>query len=326
MFSYIIIALTISTVNAQTLKSAAGSRYFGAAIAQAHLQNASDPKFAQFGMQQFSGATPENEMKWESTEPTQGTFTFSEADVVVQFAQANDMRLRCHNLVWGQQLAPFVSQLPLDQVQDAMVSHITGVMSHFKGDCFAWDVVNEPFNDDGTFQATPFFNAMGEEYITIALQTARSIDPNAHLYINDFNTEGVNAKSNAMLNLTSGLKAQGLLDGVGFESHFILNEIPSDLQTNMERFTAVGLEVAITELDIRITLPATDEDLQNQATQYAEVVSACVAISDCVGVTTWGITDVYSWVPGTFPGMGAALLFDDTYNEKPAFAATISAL
>jgi len=325
LLSSVILALTIS-VNGQTLKSAAGSRYFGAALGQPHLQNASDPNFATFAMQQFSGATPENEMKWESTEPTQGTFTFDGANVIQQFAASNDMKLRCHNLVWGSQLPAYVSQLAADQVQAAMVEHITGVMTQFKGDCFAWDVVNEPFNDDGTFQATPFFNAMGEDYITIALQTARSIDPNAHLYINDFNTEGENAKSNAMLNLTSSLKSQGLLDGVGFESHFILNEIPTDLQANMERFTAVGLEVAITELDIRITLPATDEDLQNQATQYAEVVGACVAVDGCIGVTTWGITDMYSWVLTTFAGTGSPLLFDDSYNEKPAFAATISAL
>lgn len=70
------------------------------------------------------------------------------------------------------------------------------------------------------------------------------------------------------------------------QSHFILNEVPQDLQTNMERFTSVGLEVAVTELDIRITLPATEEDLQNQATQYAQVVQACVNVKKCVGVVS----------------------------------------
>jgi len=314
-------------IPARTLKQAAGAsgRYFGAALAQPHLQNASDPNFARVAAIQFSGVTPENEMKWESTEPTPGNFTFQDAEVVVKFKKEHDMVLRCHNLVWDSQLSPFVTELPADQVEAAMIEHIKAVAGHFKGDCFAWDVVNEPLNGDGSFVSSPFFNAIGEDYIEIALRTARAADPHAHLYINDFNTEGINAKSDAMLNLTTRLHKMGLLDGVGFESHFILNEIPDDIQANLERFAAVGLQVAITELDIRITLPATQEDLQNQAAQYAQVVQACVNVKKCVGVTTWGITDVYSWIPGTFPGEGAALLFDDSYNTKPAFFSTIKA-
>jgi GH35 family endo-1,4-beta-xylanase len=96
LLSSLLLAFAVGSANGQTLKSVAGSRYFGAALAQSHLQNASDPKFAQFGAQQFSGATPENEMKWQSTEPTQGTFTFSGGDAIVQFAKQNSKLLGSH--------------------------------------------------------------------------------------------------------------------------------------------------------------------------------------------------------------------------------------
>ena len=101
-----------------------------------------------------------------------------------------------------------------------METHITTEVAHYKGECYAWDVVNEPFNSDGSFVSDPFFNAMGSGYIADALRTAHAADPNAKLYLNDFNIEGMNAKSNAMFSLAQSLLAQGVpLNGIGFESH-----------------------------------------------------------------------------------------------------------
>jgi endo-1,4-beta-xylanase len=144
-------------------------------------------------------------------------------------------------------------------------------MTHYRGQIFAWDVVNEAFNDDGTLGESPFLDQLGPSYIQTAFEIARSADPSARLYIvrmhcsqgkntflmgtlqNDFNTEGVNAKSDALLALVTDLKSQNLIDGVGFQSHFIVGEVPQDLQTNLERFVAAGVEVAITELDVRVS-------------------------------------------------------------------------
>ena len=118
-----------------------------------------------------------------------------------------------------------------------MESHITTEATHYKGECYAWDVVNEPFNGDGSFGQDAFFNAMGSGYIADALRTAHAADPNAKLYLNDYNIEGMNAKSNAMFSLAQSLLAQGVpLNGIGFESHFILGQVPSDMQANMQRF------------------------------------------------------------------------------------------
>jgi endo-1,4-beta-xylanase len=116
------------------------------------------------------------------------------------------------------------------------------------------------------------------------------------------------------------------LNGIGFESHFILGQVPSDMEANMQRFANLGLDVAVTELDDRINLPASSANLQQQATEFANVVKDCLGVTRCVGVTQWAVGDADSWVPGTFSGQGAATMFDQNYNPKPAFTAVQNAL
>jgi endo-1,4-beta-xylanase len=308
----------------KTLAQAAGGRYFGSDMTGNLLSQAT---VTQLQSQQFNMVTPGNEMKWDTTEPSNGTFNFGPGDQIVAYAQANSERVRCHNLVWQSQLPSWVSALPASRVQAAMETHITTEATHYKGNCYAWDVVNEPFNSDGSFVSDPFFNAMGSGYIADALRTAHAADPNAKLYLNDYGIEGENAKSNAMFSLAQSLLAQGVpLNGIGFESHFILGQVPSDMQANMQRFASLGLDVAVTELDDRMTLPATSANLTQQATDFSTVVKDCVAVSRCVGVTQWAVGDADSWVPGAFSGQGAATMFDQNYSPKPAFTAVQNAL
>ena len=308
----------------KTLAQADGGRYFGSDMTGNLL---SQSTVTQLQAQQFDMVTPGNEMKWDTTEPSNGSFNFSPGDQIVSYAKSNGEQVRCHNLVWQSQLPSWVSSLPSSQVQSAMETHITTEASHYKGECYAWDVVNEPFNSDGSFVSDPFFNAMGSGYIADALKTAHAADPNAKLYLNDYNIEGENAKSNAMYSLAQSLLAQGVpLNGIGFESHFILGQVPSDMEANMQRFASLGLDVAVTELDDRITLPASTANLQQQATDFANVVKDCLGVSRCVGVTQWAVGDADSWVPGTFSGQGAATMFDQSYNPKPAFTAVQQAL
>lgn len=89
-----------------------------------------------------------------------------------------------------------------------------------------------------------------------------------------------------MMNLVSDLKSRGIpIDGVGLQGHFIVGEVPTTMQTVMEQFVALGVEVAITELDIRMTLPETDALLEQQQTDYKNVISACNAVAGCIGVS-----------------------------------------
>ncbi|WP_333769887.1 endo-1,4-beta-xylanase [Streptomyces sp. IBSBF 2435] len=302
----------------------AQNRYFGTALTTSDLGNSNEMAISNA---QFDMVTPGNEMKWDTTEPGNGQYNFGPGDQIMSYATSHNMRVRGHNLVWHAQLPSWVSNLPSSQVKAAMDAHITTEVNHYKGRVYAWDVVNEPFNGDGSYVNDAFYKAMGSGYFAEALRTAHAADPDAKLYINDYNIEGQNAKSNALYNLAKTLLSQGVpLGGIGFESHFIVGQVPSDLQANMQRFAALGLDVAVTELDDRIQLPTSSSSLQQQATDYSNVTKACLAVSRCVGVSQWGVDDANSWIPGTFPGYGAATMYDSNFQPKPAYNAAVSAL
>nr|BFE61924.1 hypothetical protein GCM10020063_064500 [Dactylosporangium thailandense] len=326
-FTFVITRAEAATQTLQSL-AAAGGRYFGSATDNPELTDTAYT--AILGGGEFGQTTPGNAMKWDSTEPTQNSFSFTKGDAVITFAQAHNMKVRGHTLLWHNQLPGWVSQLPAAQVQAAMENHITQVAAHYKGKVFAWDVVNEPFNDDGTFRSTsPFYTAMGSDYIADAFRTARAADPDAKLYINDYNTDGQGAKADAMYNLVKTLKAQGVpIDGVGFQAHLAIQYgFPTNMQANLQRFADLGVDVAITELDVRMVLPRDATKDATQATYYNNVVKACVAVTRCVGITIWDYTDKYSWVPSTFSGQGAALPWDENLAKKPtAYNAIVTGL
>ncbi|KAH0582302.1 hypothetical protein H2248_010245 [Termitomyces sp. 'cryptogamus'] len=181
-------------------------------------------------------------------------------------------------------------------------------------------ILQEPFNDDGTWRSDVFYDTMEESFVPVALQAARVADPDAKLYINDYNVEGTGAKSAAMSNLVKSLKASGVpIDGIGVQAHLIVGKVPTTIQTNLEQFVALGVEVAITELDSRMTLPETAALREQQQKDYRTVIAAYKAVTGCVGVTIWDYTDKYSWVPGTLNGQGAACPWDANLVEKPAY-------
>ncbi|MFG3337721.1 endo-1,4-beta-xylanase [Streptomyces tendae] len=302
---------------ADTLGSAAAGqgRYFGTAVAANHLGEAD---YAATLDREFSSVTPENEMKWDATEPSRGAFTFTSADRIVDHAQSQGMDVRGHTLVWHSQLPSWVSSLGASDLRTAMNDHINGLMSHYKGEIHSWDVVNEAFQDGGSGarRSSPFQDKLGDGFIEEAFRTARAADPAAKLCYNDYNTDGVNAKSNAVYDMVEDFKSRGVpIDCVGFQSHFNPNSpVPSDYRQNLQRFADLGVDVQITELDIEGSGSA-------QAANYTKVVEACLAVSRCTGMTVWGVTDKYSW-----RSSGTPLLFDGDYDEKPAYDAVLSAL
>ncbi|MGW0224848.1 endo-1,4-beta-xylanase [Streptomyces tendae] len=302
---------------ADTLGSAAAGqgRYFGTAVAANHLGEAD---YAATLDREFSSVTPENEMKWDATEPSRGTFTFGSADRIVDHAQSQGMDVRGHTLVWHSQLPSWVGSLGASDLRTAMNDHINGLMGHYKGEIHSWDVVNEAFQDGGSGarRSSPFQDKLGNGFIEEAFRTARAADPAAKLCYNDYNTDGVNAKSNAVYDMVADFKSRGVpIDCVGFQSHFNSNSpVPSDYRQNLQRFADLGVDVQITELDIEGSGSA-------QAANYTKVVEACLAVSRCTGMTVWGVTDKYSW-----RSSGTPLLFDGNYDEKPAYDAVLSAL
>ncbi|MYS89426.1 MULTISPECIES: endo-1,4-beta-xylanase [Streptomyces] len=285
--------------------------------------------YGEIAGREFNWLTPGNAMKWGSVEPSRGSYNWAEADQIVDFAEAHDQQVRGHTLLWHQQNPGWLTNgnWTRDQLSAIVRDHIATEVGRYKGRLAAWDVVNEPFNEDGTYRPTLFHDTLGQDYIAQALTWARAADPGAKLYINDYNVEGVNAKSTALYNLVKSLKERGVpIDGVGLQAHLIVGQVPSTMQQNIQRFADLGVDVAITELDIRMQLPATQAKLTQQAADYKAVMNACVAVARCTGVTVWGFTDSDSWIPDTFPGQGAATPYDENYRPKPAYHAIAQAL
>ncbi|MEU3859096.1 endo-1,4-beta-xylanase [Streptomyces sp. NPDC028722] len=305
--------------------AAAKGKVVGTAVTGSRLTGA----YGDIAGSQFGSLTPGNAMKWETVEPTRGSFNWTEADQIVAFAQAHDQQVRGHTLVWHSQNPGWLTNGTWTPAQlgGLLQNHISTEVGRYKGKIAAWDVVNEPFNEDGTYRSDLWYNGLGPGYIANALTWAHAADPDAKLYINDYNVEGVNAKSTALYDLVKSLKAQGVpIGGVGLQAHLILGQVPSTLQQNIQRFADLGVDVAITELDVRMQLPADSTELAQQAADFKSVVAACTAVTCCANVTVWGFTDADSWVPGTFPGYGAATPYDENYQPKPAYHGIAEAL
>ncbi|TFK48163.1 endo-1,4-beta xylanase [Heliocybe sulcata] len=322
-------AASTSTAKLHTLATAAGKKYFGTAVDGPDLNDAAYLKILNDkGM--FGQVTAANAMKWarasphpDATEPSaQGQFTFTAADKIATAAKKNGQVLRGHNCVWHNQLPSWVSNggFSAAQLSSILTTHCSTLVSRYKGQVYSWDVVNEPFNEDGSQRSFVFTNTLGTSYISTVLKAARAADPTAKLYINDFNIEFSGAKSTAMLNLVKSLQSQNVpIDGIGLQSHFQVGKVPASLKSVMQQFTALGVEVAITELDIAMALPATQAQLAQQKKDYQSVIQTCMEVSGCVGVTLWDFTDKYSWIPGTEAGKGAACPWDENFAQKQAF-------
>ncbi|MFD1146149.1 endo-1,4-beta-xylanase [Saccharothrix hoggarensis] len=280
---------------------------------------------------EFSSVSAENQMKWEYIHPEQGRYNFGMADRIVRFAQLNRQVVRGHTLLWHSQNPAWVEQgdFTPEQLREILREHITTVVGRYKGKIQQWDVANEIFNDSGALRTTDniWIRELGPGIIADAFRWAHEADPKAQLYFNDYNVESVNPKSNAYYALIKDLLAQGVpVHGFSAQSHLSTRYgFPGDLQANLQRFADLGLGTAITELDVRMDLPAngvpTAEMLEKQADYYRRTLTACLNVEGCDSFTIWGFTDKYSWVPVFFSGEGAATVMWDDFTRKPAYHA-----
>lgn len=291
---------------------------------------ANESAYRNIAAAEFNQVTAENAMKWDATESSDNNYTFGQADQVVAFAQANSQVVHGHTLVWHSQTPGWVQGLSASAMRTAMQDHISTVVGRWANNPIvqSWDVVNEVFDDNGNMRSSFWFNTLGQGFIADAFRFARAADPDAKLCINDYNVEGINAKSTAMFNLVQSLRAQGVpIDCVGFQAHLAVQYgFPGQVQQNVQRFADLGVQVRFTELDVRIPLPADANELTTQNTYFTNIVNACLAVNACTGITIWGFTDKYSWVPDTFSGQGQALIYDANYGQKAAYTAVHNAL
>jgi endo-1,4-beta-xylanase len=315
--------------------------HIGTAVIPSDLNN---PAYAQVVADQFSSVTPENEMKWQVVEPTQGGLDFAAADQLVAFAKQNGQRVRGYTLLWHNQLPNWLTTgvangtISNDQLRDLLHQHITTEVTHFKGEIWQWDVANEFFTDSNPSRINPndfWVSHLGDGVIADAFRWAHAADPQAQLFYTDYNIageDGSNAKSDAVFAWLQQLQAQGVpISGVGDQGHLDTQFGFSGTRMieDLKRFASLGVKVAITQADVRTFVETTDS-LQTptdrlaefaQPDEFSQMLQACLLVRQCTSFTVWGVDDAVSWVPGTFHGEGYATLFDVNLNAKPAYTA-----
>ena len=296
---------------------------------------------------EFNMLEAEDAMKWQALRPNADSFDFHEGDEIVRYAQAHNMKVRGHCLVWDHNNPAWLrsGQFSPEQLHHLLQEHISTVMKHYAGDVFAWDVVNEALDENGGFKDSIWYNQPGirlpdkeMSYVEQAFRWAHEADPRALLFYNENGGEGSGRKSDAIYAMLKNFKHHGVpVDGVGLQMHVELHP-QSDkkidagaIAANIKRLTALGLQVHITELDVSLLMDAggqpTASDLARQAETYAEIVRACLKNANCTAIQTWGFTDKYSWIGSHSHGArGAALPFDRGYKPKAAYNAVLQAI
>jgi len=297
----------------------------------------SEPAYSETLAREFNMIEPEDVMKWWVVRREPGAFDFRLGDQVVAYARAHSMKVRGHCLIWDNDNPQWLAQSHLTpaQLRDLMQQHILTVMKHYAGQVFAWDVVNEAFDEKGEVKDSIWYNRPGiglagkqTAYVEQAFRWAREADPHALLFYNEGGAESLNRKSDAVYAMLKDFKQRGVpIDGVGLQMHISrLDFAAAAVSANIARLAALGLQVHITELDVALPTDskgqAQNEDLQKQDEVYRNVVRACTQNPRCTAIQTWGFTDKYSWIVSHSRGtQGAALLFDRFYRPKPAYTA-----
>ena len=304
----------------------------GTTVGSAFYQN--EQMYKDVFSREFNTVVCENEMKPYSLQPQQGNFDFTTPDKLVDFAETNNMKIRGHTLIWHSQNPSWLEHGNWTRAEllAIMKDHITQIMTHYKGKIFEWDVANECITDGSNNVLRDSFwqKTIGNDYLDSAFNYARLADPDALLFYNDYSTETKNSKSDAVYNLVKSMKDRNIpIDGVGFQCHLIYNmdnNFYSSIKENFERFADLGLQVAVTELDVRIQQPIDQAKYEAQANDYRNMIQIAVENEKCNTFMLWGFTDKHSWIPSFFPGYDDALIFDRDYQPKPAYNTILEVL
>ncbi|MEJ2561060.1 MAG: endo-1,4-beta-xylanase [Anaerolineales bacterium] len=305
----------------------------GTAIEPAQLDS---PLHVELLKYHFNSITAENAMKPEEIHPSEDFYTFENADRIAEFAQENGIALRGHTLIWHNQIGNWFFMEGDDPVSPEtlkarMESHITTIMQHYQGQIYAWDVVNEPVdqNQPDGFYRNKWYEVLGPEYIELAFRYARNADPDAKLFLNEVSTTDP-SKRDQIVALVRDLQAKGVpIDGIGMQMHISLtNPSLRDFEAALEAYSQLGIEIQITELDITVYDnrqqsfdEASAELLNEQGHRVKDLFDIMDKYSDSItSVTFWGMTDDQSWLNYFFvERQDWPLPFDANLQAKPFY-------
>jgi endo-1,4-beta-xylanase len=287
-----------------------------------------DEPYREVLAREFDSVTPENQLKWDFVQPRRGEFRLEPAEAIVAFAEEHGQDVRGHTLLWHNQNPSWLENgdFTEEELRELLREHIETVVGHFRGRIHQWDVANEVFDDEAQLRLEEnlWLRELGVDIIGDAFRWAHEADPDALLFINDYNVEGLHDKSTAYYELVQDLLADDVpIHGFGIQGHLSIEfGFPAGVEANLQRFDELGLQTALTEVDVRMALPdgaPTDEQLARQAEDHGRLLEACLNVAGCRSFTLWGFTDRYSWVPHFFTGEGAANVMDDDLRPRPAY-------
>ena len=312
---------TIPSTGTTTLRQEAAKKgiLFGSGAINPTYLN--DSQFAAVLAKQFNSLSPENELKWSEINPTPGHYNWDTIDRLVAFAKDNNMAVKGHGLISGALSPDYLLNITdPTALRAAMTAHFDAIMHRYNGKVDRWDVVTEALMTMGGGLNTEnfFYKVLGPGYVEDAFRIARAADPNAKLFLNENQVEALPGKRQELYNLVSGLLAKDVpIDGIALQMHVtIVPPVPGVITDMVASYQALGLEVAIAEMDVHTYNATSQTDI------YGAVIDEALnaGIND---ISFWGFTDkhAYTWLPGAKP-----LMFDETYHPKSAFYATHTAL
>ena len=293
-------------------------------------------------LRHFNAFVYENEMKQDTTEPSKGHFNLTAEQKLIEYGGKTGAKLRGHTLVWHNQVPSWMfsgtgkdGKATKEELYANIKEHIDGVVGAGKGKFYCWDVVNECIDDStGTIHHDQYYDICGsDEYIAKAFQYAHEADPDALLFLNDYNIEVSGQKQTAFYNELKKLLAAGVpIDGVGMQCHISLySPSVSEIKNVIGKFAALGLKVQITELDMSVyrewnspQIKITDKILMEQAKRYKDLFTMFTyeyKAGNLDLVMFWGLSDDITWL-NNFPQRGRAnwpLMFGKDRMPKPCY-------
>lgn len=307
----------------------------GCAVELHQLQE--DAGYRELVAREFNCLVAENAMKFDHLQPQRDTFTFDEADRLLDFAAKHGLAVRGHTLAWHNALPGWMKDRPYCRAEamDVLQKHISTVVEHFKGRVFCWDVANEAIDDrypGYRIKSNVWYRSIGEDYLELAFRWAHEADPGVTLFYNDYDLQAPDGrKFERTLELLRMLQARHApVHGLGFQFHTTPQDAPkaADFLARLARVRdELKLVTHLTEIDINLPAQATDADRAAQAETYASLLQAAINSGNCPAFLTWGVCDSYTWVRRFTKGQyDHPLLFDKACQPKPAYHALCEVL
>lgn len=298
----------------------------------AQVSHLDDPDWVRLAVANCSQITPEWEMKMEYIVQDDGSFRFDRPDRIADFCRGNSMGLFGHALVWYAQKPEGFAKLDERRIGfgQAYDNYIAALVGRYRGVATGWDVVNEAVAEDGNgWRESLWASKLGAfDHMVRAFKVAKAADPEARLFINDYNLEYLPRKLDTFQRLVERLLAAGApLEGIGTQSHIAADLKPGAMTKTIQTLARFGLPLHVSELDVSIArserrFPSGQAAQEAQAGLYAETAAAFHALppEQRFAFSVWGLRDRDSWLKRE-DGRDTPAPFDDAGQPKLAAAA-----